>query len=275
MAEHDALTPWSAVDEGDADGFRSYLDTVSGVDRIEALKHRTMDLLDPPVDGRVLDAGCGTGDDALTLAEQMNPPGTAVGVDSSRAMVETARDRSVDAADDGASTVFSAADAVRLPFRDDAFDGARSDRVLQHLAAPRRAFDELVRATRPGGRVVVTDSDWGTLTLSAGEVDIDDRLVAPDWSCAETGEVGRRLRGFAAAAGLDDVTVETMTLSFTAFEAADSVLGFTGRLDRLRAAGELSDATAQSWLSNLQDADEQFFSSMTLFTVSGTVPNED
>lgn len=124
--------------------------------------------------------------------------------------------------------------------------------------------------SRPG-----RPSTRGTLTLSAGDVGIDDRLVAPGWSCAETGEVGRRLHGFAVAAGLDDVAVETVTLSFTDFESADSVLGFTGRIDRLRAADELSDATAQSWLSSLRDAEEQFFSSLTLFTVSGTVPVGD
>jgi SAM-dependent methyltransferase len=245
------------------------------VDRIEAVKRRSLDLLDPPADGRVLDAGCGTGDDVLALAGRMSSSGTAIGVDRSRAMVDTARTRAVDPADDGAAVTVSVADAVGLPFHDDAFDGARSDRVLQHVAAPRCAFGELVRVTRPGGRVVVTDSDWGTLTLSAGDVDIDDRLLEPAWSCAEAAAVGRRLRGFATGAGLDDVAVETVTLSFTEFESADNVFGFSGRIDRLRAAGELSDATAQSWLSRLRDADDQFFSSLTLFTVSGTVPAAD
>lgn len=273
MAEHDALTPWNAVDEGDADGFRSYLDIVSEVDRVEAVKRRSFDLLDPPADGRLLDVGCGTGDDALALAERTGSSGTAVGVDNSRAMVETGRERSRGSGDDAGRAVFSVADATRLPLRDEAFDGARADRVLQHLPDPQRAFDELVRVTRPGGRVVVTDSDWGTLTLSTGDAALDDRLVDPDWSCAEAGEVGRRLRGFAAGAGLVDMTVEPVTLSFTDFETADSVLGFSGRLDRLRAAGEVSDTTAQSWRATLRDAEARFFSSLTLFTVAGSVPD--
>ncbi|MFB6221031.1 MAG: methyltransferase domain-containing protein [Halolamina sp.] len=279
MAEHDALTPWSEVDESDPDGFRSYLDTVSGVERIEAVKRQSYRLLDPPADGRVLDAGCGTGDDARTLAEQIDPAGTVVGIDASRAMVETARERTREAGergiDEAADTVFSVGDATGLPFRDDAFDGARSDRVLQHLPAPQEAFSELVRVSRPGGRVVVTDSDWGTLTLAAGEADIDDRLVSAEWSCARRGEVGRRLRSFADDAGLRDVTVAPTTLTFTDFETADGVLGFTGRIERLQADGEVSEATAASWRSTLQDPDGSFFSSLTLFTVAGTVPAEN
>lgn len=275
MAEHDPLTPWNAVDEGDTDGFRSYLDTVSEVDRIEAVKRRSMELLDPPPAGRVLDAGCGTGDDVLALAERLDPSGIAVGVDNSRAMVETGRERSMNTADGTGDVAFSVADGSQLPFQDDAFDGARTDRVLQHLAEPERMFTELVRVTCPGGRVVVTDSDWGTLTLAVGETEIDDRLVNPDWSCAETGEVGRRLRGFAVTSGLDDVRIEPATLSFTDFEAADSVLGVTGRIDRLRDAGEVSESTARSWLSHLRDAEKPFFSSLTLFTVAGTVAAED
>ncbi len=273
MAEHDAHTPWNAVDEGDTEGFRAYLDTVSGVDRIERVKRRSFDLLDPPADGRVLDVGCGTGDDVLALAERFDATGTAVGVDSSRAMVGTGRDRSREAKPT-AQVSFSVADATRLPFSDDAFYGARTDRVLQHLQNPRRGFEELVRVTRPGGRVVVTDSDWGTLTLAAGETDIDDRLVDPDWSCAETADIGRRLRGFANGAGLVNVDVEPATLSFDDFETADSVLGFSGRLDRLRAADELADDTARSVLSDLRDADGEFFSSLTLFTAVGTVPKD-
>lgn len=271
MAEHDALTPWSAVDDGDSDGFRAYLDTVSGVDRIERVKHRSFDLLDLPPDGRVLDVGCGTGDDILALAERLDTTGVAVGVDSSRAMVATGHERARETAPT-APVNFSVADATRLPFRDDAFDGARTDRVLQHLQEPRRGFAELVRVTRPGGRVVVTDSDWGTLTLAAGETDLDDRLVDSDWACAETPDIGRHLRGYADDAGLTDVTVEPATLSFDDFETADSVLGFSGRLERLRAADELAEPTAQSVLSTLRDAEGQFFSSLTLFTVAGTVP---
>jgi ubiquinone/menaquinone biosynthesis C-methylase UbiE len=283
MADHDALTPWSAVDEGDADGFRSYLDTVSGVERIEALKRRSYSLLDLDADDSVLDAGCGTGDDALTLCDEvLGPAGAVVGVDSSLAMVETARNRAGETVGDSAGsqntdsaeTAFCVGDATRLPFPDGVVDGARSDRVLQHLPHPRRAFQELVRVTRPSGRVVITDTDWGTLTVAAGNEALDDRLVDSAWSCAATGEVGRRLRGWAVDTGLTDLDVDTTTLSFADFEAADGVLGVTGRIERLQAAGEVSDETAASWLATLHEADDAgtFFASLTLFTVAGTVP---
>ena len=53
-------------------------------------------------------------------------------------------------------------DAVSLPFRDASVDAVRCERVFQHLPDPEAAVAEMVRVLRPGGRVVLMDSDWGT-----------------------------------------------------------------------------------------------------------------
>src|SRR5687767_10903638 len=44
-----------------------------------------------------------------------------------------------------------AADALRLPFRDAAFDAVTGLDVLHHLARPRSFFEEAARVLRPGG----------------------------------------------------------------------------------------------------------------------------
>ena len=61
---------------------------------------------------RVLDAGCGTGDDVRAIAEIVGPAGHVTGVDSSRTMIEEARVRGVPA-----NAAFVAADAGALPLK--------------------------------------------------------------------------------------------------------------------------------------------------------------
>ena len=46
---------------------------------------------------------------------------------------------------------------MALEFADATFDACRADRVLQHLLDPGRAVAEMVRVTRPGGRLVICE----------------------------------------------------------------------------------------------------------------------
>ena len=89
---------------------------------------------------RVLDAGCGAGDFARTIATPK-----VVGVDLSPAIVERARSRGVDA---------RVADIQELPFADGEFDVVVCNWVLYHLPDLDRGLAELARVLRPGGRFV-------------------------------------------------------------------------------------------------------------------------
>lgn len=275
MTEERAFEGWDDVDStGGAESFRTYLDAVTGVESVRALKRRSYRLLSPEAGDRLLDVGCGTGDDVRILAEAVGPDGAVVGVDNSSEMVEAARERTEEAS----AVSFRAADAESLPFGDDAFDGARADRVLQHLERPREALAELCRITGPGGRVVVTDSDWGTLAVDAPDSDLEAltaRILDPEWSCARNGRLGRRLRRWEADAGLSEVEVDAETVTVDDFETADEVLGLTGRVEAMCEAGALSVDEGDRWLEALRDADRagRFFSALSLVTAAGTVPD--
>jgi SAM-dependent methyltransferase len=99
---------------------------------------------------RFLDVACGTGNAALIAARA----GAAVtGVDLSPRLVDVARERAEGA---GLEATFAVGDAAALPFDDAAFDIAVS--IFGVIFAPdaERAFGELVRVLRPGGRAFVT-----------------------------------------------------------------------------------------------------------------------
>jgi SAM-dependent methyltransferase len=65
-------------------------------------------------------------------------------------------------ADPGAHRV--QADAARLPFRDGSFDAAVANHSLEHLRDPRRALSEVGRVLKPGGSLLVSVPDSGTVS---------------------------------------------------------------------------------------------------------------
>jgi SAM-dependent methyltransferase len=111
-----------------------------------ALHVRLLDKL-AGVQGRVLDAGCGTGG-FLAKLRRSRPELRPVGCDWAEAAVRW----SVKKCD--ASVVRGSIDS--LPFADGCFDAAVAADVLCHAAVdPPRALRELARVLRPGGRLVV------------------------------------------------------------------------------------------------------------------------
>jgi SAM-dependent methyltransferase len=131
---------------------------------VDAYKRRTWELLSDAE--RVLDVGCGPGDDVLALGVRR-----CVGVDRSSTMCGRARER-------GATAVQADADA--LPFRNSTFSGVRSDRTLQHVDDPVIALREMLRVVQPGGAVVVVDPDQESLVIQVHGVrrSVLDRLKA-------------------------------------------------------------------------------------------------
>jgi SAM-dependent methyltransferase len=270
--EEVSTTRWDDIDAAaDTAAFQSYLDRVTGLAATQAIKERSRHLLRSTAGDRLLDVGCGNGDDTRALGDSVGATASIVGVDNSVAMIEEARNRT-----DVSAATFIPADAHALSFDTDTFDGVRADRVLQHLADPRAAFGELVRVTRSSGRVVVTEPDWGSLVVTAPGIDseVTRSILDPKWACVRHGRVGRRLRGRMADAGLTDVELDTGVLAFTDMETAESVLGLAGRVETVREHAPDGNPDARKWYEALKqaDANDAFFASLTLFTIAGTKP---
>jgi ubiquinone/menaquinone biosynthesis C-methylase UbiE len=122
---------------------------------------------------RILDVGCGPGFYAAELLDRVGPRGFVMGVDPSAAMLAAARER----CGDRPNVAFAQADATRLPVADGEFDAALSVQVLEYVRDVDEALDELYRALRPGGRVVIWDIDWTTLSWHSREPGRMERVL--------------------------------------------------------------------------------------------------
>jgi ubiquinone/menaquinone biosynthesis C-methylase UbiE len=104
---------------------------------------------------RALDAGCGPGGILEVIAEQVGPGGRAVGLDLSEERLEEAR-RLLS----GRGNVsLMRADVRSTGLGEGEFDYTWSQYVLEYLPDRQKALAELVRVTRPGGKVVVSEID--------------------------------------------------------------------------------------------------------------------
>ncbi len=144
--------------------------------RRDVLRRRRLvhEALDAQPGERVLDVGCGPGFYVAELLERVGPQGSVTGVDVASAMLAVAAKRA--AGHD--NVVFHQADATRLPVADEAFDAAVSVQVLEYVADVPAALTEIHRALRPGGRVVIWDVDWATVSWRSRDADRMRRLLA-------------------------------------------------------------------------------------------------
>jgi arsenite methyltransferase len=103
----------------------------------------------------VLDLGSGAGLDVFLAARLVGPTGLVIGVDSAIEMVNRA---SQTAEKSGFVNVqFKHATIERLPLGDHSVDVAISNCVLNHCADKVRAFKEVYRVLKVGGRMCLSD----------------------------------------------------------------------------------------------------------------------
>jgi demethylmenaquinone methyltransferase / 2-methoxy-6-polyprenyl-1,4-benzoquinol methylase len=107
----------------------------------------------PPVRGAALDVATGTGDLAIALARHVGTGGTAIATDFSREMMRPGPGKAAKAGV-GRIVRFVAADALDLPFPAASFNCVTSGFAMRNVTDIERAFREMCRVTKPGGRVV-------------------------------------------------------------------------------------------------------------------------
>ena len=250
----------------------TYLDMAAQI--LSAAKRRTYELMGLQVGHRVLDLGCGPASDTIALADLVGETGEVHGVDFDPEMVEEANVRAMAAGLDE-RVLHRQADAAALPFDDDFFDACRSERVFQHLPDPAAGLAEMIRVTRPGGRIVVLDTDFGSLSI-ASEVSELERTVAEHYrSMMNSPFAGRMLYRSFKAAGLDDVSVEVVPIAVDDLSVFSETFVLARVLEAAEDAGVLTDDEVRHFRADLEQAAEigGFFASVQQLLVTGRKPD--
>ena len=140
-------------------------------ERAAELSERVRRLLGPFTGTELaLDSGSGTGSLAFALAPHV---GEVVATDTLTEYLEAGR------AIAPKNVRFQEADSTALPFGYATFDIAGCLRLLHHVRRPELAVSELVRVTRPGGRLLIADQLGSIDPLRSLEMDRFERLRDP------------------------------------------------------------------------------------------------
>ena len=226
---------------------------------------------------RLLDVGCGPGDVAIELAADVSPE-VVLGVDASAAMVAEGRARAAAA---GVPVEFRVADALALSVDTGVMDACRSERMLQWVPDVDRAAAELVRVLRPGGRLVVTDTDWRSLAIDV----LDSALVGPVLLAMERTRgpgyrVGGQLLNKFRDLGLVDVACAAATHVWSTWDPdsdpmVSGLFPFRSAILQLADLGMLEANIAARFVTDIEEIArrDRLFISLTMFAVYGRKPD--
>jgi SAM-dependent methyltransferase len=217
---------------------------------------------------RVLDVGCGFGLETLRLARRVQPGGAVTGVDLSADFVAEGRRR---AAAEGVPAALLRADAQHLPFADASFDVTRIERVLIYLDDPWAALREMVRVTRPGGRVAIIAPDFDTNTVNVPDTALARAVLAHECDTAVVhGLLARDLRGHLLDLGVRDVGIAGRMVVFDRDLAAQY---FTGIGRAAGAAGVIDEEATARWVATIAELHrtDRLFAAIGYYLFTGRV----
>jgi len=115
----------------------------------------------------ILDVGSGLGQFTRDMARAAGTGARVLGIERDPRQLAEAQ-RQAQLAGESDLVQWRQGDALTLPLRKDewgSFDVAHTRFVLEHVRHPERVVRQLVRAVRPGGRVVLADDDHEVLRL--------------------------------------------------------------------------------------------------------------
>lgn len=226
---------------------------------------------------RLLDVGCGLGDAALGLAEDLGADGEVVGIDASSEMIAGAQARA--GAAPGRAR-FAVGDALALDEPTDHFDAVRSERCLQWLSDPEAAVAEMARVVRPGGLVSLLDTDWSTFELDVGDVELERRVRdALRTERRRPSNIGGRLADVAGAVGLRPVARTMAVQTWDAWDpdaspAPAGCFSMTSLADDLVDRGHLPARDRERFVATIHTAarESRFSMALTMHALVAAAP---
>jgi SAM-dependent methyltransferase len=175
---------------------------------------------------------------------------------------------------DGSSVRYTSGDVSALDLPSDSVDGVWCERVLQHVDDADVAIAELIRVTRPGGRVCLIDTDWASLAFDGVPPALARTVIAAMHGrlTPRQRDMGRTLRRRLVDVHLADVEATPVTCLFGDPASAAVVLPMVNPLVP-QEVWMTPPGVREEWFSRVDEAGARgnFLAVLTIWAVVGTV----
>jgi ubiquinone/menaquinone biosynthesis C-methylase UbiE len=221
---------------------------------------------------RVLDVGCGPGFFCAELVEDVGPNGLIVGTDASPQMLGLAARR----CEGHANVVFQQADATALPVEDSSFDKALCVQVLEYVDDVQAGLAGIYRALRPGGRVVVWDVDWATVSWSSLDQSRMERVLHAWEDHLVHTSLPRTLAPALRAAGFKQVDMQAHSFASAVYDPETFGVALIPIIRSFIAGrGDITEQDADAWVAEQQELGErgEYYFAFTQFCFTATRPS--
>lgn len=243
---------------------------LNALSQIQNIKKNAIALLDIKPEDKVIEVGCGLGDDIVAISNLLGDQGSVIGVDRSNLMLNEARKKI-----QKANVQLENADAATLRFPDNFFDIGYADRLLISQQDPDKVLGELVRVVKPHGKICITDIDLGSIVMYPYHPKLTPMLLARVQEMDTNSYIGRELKHKFIQNDLINLQVVASTYLVQSFNTIKKMVDYPRIIHDLSLLGRCSENEALGLLQSIYDAENrgEFLYSIGFFTVVGTKPS--
>ena len=212
----------------------------------------------------VLDIGSGPGLLAFEMAAEVGAAGSVHGIDPSESMLAIGRRREHVA--NSAPVTLLAGDASTLAFEDDSFDAATATQVYEYVADMPQALGEAHRVLRPGGRLLILDTDWDSIVWHSRDRERMQRVLGVWDGHLVDPFLPRRLTGLLGDAGFTVATRTAIPLLNAGYDRNTFSAGLIGMITAFVAGRDgITELEAAAWADDLIALDGEYFFSLNRY----------
>lgn len=164
---------------------------------------------------KILDVGSGLGQFSYAMAKEMRGTGVVIGIERDNAQLERASEY-INASQLSQNISFREGSAYSLPLATgewNSFDIVHARFLLEHLAEPQKAVNQMVKAAKVDGRIILSDDDHSTFRPTPEPLGFHLLWTAYCRSYERLGNdpyIGRRLVNLLHRSGVTNIKINSI-----------------------------------------------------------------